>query len=122
MFVPFQDATSVPLSFDPDTYVQGDTRLPRVDAVAARDKDGKLWVAVTNADAVRPVTIQINTDGTHSSAASGQTLAAPRIDSVNTFEAPATVAPKPVVARASGGKISLHVAPASVTVVELTGR
>ena len=120
MYVPFQDATSVPLSFDPDTYVPGDIKLPRVDAVAARDKNGKLWVAVTNADAVRPLTIQIIADGEHMLAASGQTLAAPRIDSVNTFDAPNTVAPQAIAAPAAAGKITLRVAPASVTVVAVS--
>ena len=120
MYVPFQDATAVPLSFEPGTYVHGDIQLARVDAVAARDKDGKLWVAVTNADAVRPVTIQFAVDGARLSAASGRTLAAPHIDSVNTFEAPTTIVPQPVAAKAAGGKITLRVAPASVTVVELS--
>jgi alpha-N-arabinofuranosidase len=44
-------------------------------------------------------------------------LAAPRIDSVNTFEAPNTVAPKPVTAKLIGGAMTLELAPASVTVV-----
>jgi alpha-L-arabinofuranosidase len=46
-------------------------------------------------------------------------LSAPRIDSVNTFEAPQTVAPKAISARASGGKLLLKLAPQSVTVVSL---
>jgi alpha-N-arabinofuranosidase len=51
--------------------------------------------------------------------ASGMTLAAPKVDSVNTFAAPRTVEPKPVSATASSGKLVLQLAPHSVTVVAL---
>jgi alpha-N-arabinofuranosidase len=119
MYVPFQDATSVPVSFDAGTYSHGDVQLPRVDAIAARDKSGKLWLAATNLDPARPARIEIVTAGQRISAASGQVLAAPHIDSVNTFEAPATVEPKPLAARAAGGKVTLTLPPASVTVLSL---
>jgi alpha-N-arabinofuranosidase len=119
MYVPFQDATSVPVNFDPGTYTESEVQLPRLDAIAARDKSGKLWLAATNLDPVRPARIEIVTDGQHVAAAGGQTLSAPHIDSVNTFDAPHAVEPKPITARASGGKITLQLAPASVTVVGL---
>jgi alpha-L-arabinofuranosidase len=108
MYVPFQDSTSVPLSVD-----------PRVDAVAARDKDGKLWVAVTNTDPRQPVALLIGSDGQRISSARGSTLAAPHIDSINTFDVPTAVAPQPIAANASSGNIPLHLPPASVTVVGL---
>ena len=41
MYVPFQDATFVPVAFDAGTYTQGDISLPRVDALAARDAIGQ---------------------------------------------------------------------------------
>jgi alpha-L-arabinofuranosidase len=119
MYVPFQGATSVPISFHAGTYAQGDIQLPRVDAIAARDKDGKLWVAVTNVDPVRPANIEVITEGKRIMAARGEMLVAPHFDSVNTFEAPHIVEPKPIAARVSGGKIALRLAPASVTVVGL---
>ena len=48
MYVPFQDATFVPITFIAGTYTHGDITLPRVDAIAAKDKNGKLWLAITN--------------------------------------------------------------------------
>lgn len=117
MYVPFQDATSVPVSFDAGTYTQGDIKLPRIDAIAARDKNGKLWIAVTNVDPQHPAHIDILPEGKHLTAASGQVLAAPRIDSVNTFEAPHAVEPKPIRAKVRGGELTLDLPPASVTVV-----
>ena len=50
MYVPFQDATFVPVTFDAGTYTHGDITLPRVDAIAAKDTTGKLWLAITNID------------------------------------------------------------------------
>ena len=50
MYVPFQDATFVPVTFDAGTYTHGDITLPRVDAIAAKDAAGKLWLALTNID------------------------------------------------------------------------
>jgi len=119
MYVPFQDATAVPVSFDPGTYKQGDIELRRVDAIAGKDKNGKLWVALTNLDPTRPVSVALASDHGKIARATGQTLAAPKIDSVNTFDAPNTVTPKAVSMKASGGKLVIKLAPASVTVVSL---
>jgi alpha-N-arabinofuranosidase len=118
MYVPFQDATFVPVSLDAGKYVHGDIELPRVDAVAARDAGGRLWLAVANLDARRPARVQVDV-GTQLRRVSGETLTAPKLDSVNTFAAPSTVTPQPLAAKLSGGKASLTLAPASVSVVSL---
>ncbi len=68
---------------------------------------------------MRSASIELVTDAKHITAASGQTLAAPHIDSVNTFDAPNTVAAKPIAAKVSGSRLGLTLAPASVTVVGL---
>ncbi len=119
MYVPFQDATSLPVAFDAGTYTAGGVTLPRVDAIAAKDKAGKVWIAVTNIDAKQPATFSIALGGVKATKASGQTLSAPKIDSVNTFDAPNTVAPKAISAKIANGKLSVTVAPASVTVLGL---
>jgi alpha-N-arabinofuranosidase len=119
MYVPFQDATFVPVRFDAGTYTLGDVTLPRVDAIAARDKAGKLWLAVTNLDPNRPVTVEATLAGLTPRSAAGQTLTAPKVDSVNTFEAPNTVLPKPFAAKISGATLALTVEPKSVTVISV---
>jgi alpha-N-arabinofuranosidase len=119
MYVPFQDATFVPLTFDAGTYTTSGVTLPRVDAVAARDKAGKIWIAVTNIDAKSSASFSVSLAGVKATRASGQTLSAPKVDSVNTFDAPNTVAPKAVSAKVTGGKLTITVAPASVTVLGL---
>ncbi len=119
LYVPFQDATFLPVTFDAGTYQHGEFQLPRVDAIAAKDAAGKVWVALTNLDPHRKVKIDLAAAGLKAARANGQTLAAPKFNSINTFEAPNTVQPKPVSARASGGKLAIELAPASVTVVAL---
>jgi alpha-N-arabinofuranosidase len=107
----------VPLAFEADTYTHGDVKVPRVDAIAAKDAAGKVWIAVANVDPSRPATITASVAGLTPRSATGQTLTGPRVDSVNTFEAPTTVAPKPITARVQGGRVTLTVEPKSVTVI-----
>jgi alpha-L-arabinofuranosidase len=117
MYVPFQDATFVPVSFDPGTYTHGDITLPRVDAIAAKDRAGKLWLAITNVDPNQPAEIEVGLASINTKSAAGQTLTASKVDSVNTFDAPSTVVPKPVSAQAQDGKLTLKLAPKSITVI-----
>ncbi len=119
MYVPFQDATFVPVSFDAGTYTHGDIKLPRVDAIAAKDKAGKLWLAITNLDPNQPVEIEASLTGITARSAVGETLTAPKVDSVNTFDAPNTVVPKPASTKIQGGKLALKLEPKSVTVVSV---
>jgi alpha-L-arabinofuranosidase len=117
MYLPFQDATFVPVALNAGTYTHGSVTLPRLDAIAAKDTSGKLWLAVTNLDPDRPAEIEASLAGIVAKAATGQTLTAPAVDSVNTFDAPNTVVPKPVSAKVQGGKLALTLAPKSVTVI-----
>ncbi|GFE80122.1 alpha-L-arabinofuranosidase [Steroidobacter agaridevorans] len=116
MYVPFQDATFLPVTFDAGAYANGDIKLPKVDAIAAKGKDGKTWLALTNIDPTAPVQFELTT---RAKRAAGKILSAPKIDSVNTFAAPATVAPKSFEARSSGNKIALKLPPHSVAVIAL---
>jgi alpha-N-arabinofuranosidase len=115
MYVPFQDATFIPVTFDPGTYTNGDITLPRVDAIAARDTSGKLWLELTNVDPNNAVEIEVNANS-----ATGETLTASKVDSVNTFDAPNTVKPKPISAKAQNGKLTIKLHAKSVTVVSLS--
>ncbi|HZB44140.1 MAG TPA: alpha-L-arabinofuranosidase C-terminal domain-containing protein, partial [Pyrinomonadaceae bacterium] len=119
MYVPFQDATLVPVAFDAGTYTHGDITLPRVDAIAARDAAGRLWLALANVDPNRPAEIEASLSGVTATSVSGETLTAPKVDSVNTFEAPNTVVPKPFSAKVPGGKLALKLEPKSVTVISI---
>ena len=119
MYVPFQDATFVPVTFDSGTYTHGDISLPRVDAIAAKDTRGKLWLEITNLDPNEAVEIEANLAGITAKSAAGETLTAPKVDSVNTFEAPNTVRPKPISGKVEGGKLTLKLEPKSLTVISV---
>jgi alpha-N-arabinofuranosidase len=117
--VPFQDATFVPATFDPGSYKNGDISLPRIDAIAAKDAAGKLWLAITNLDPNQEVEIEIEQAGITAKSATGETLTAPKVDSVNTFDAPSTVVPKSVAAKVAGGRLIVKLEAKSVTVVSV---
>ena len=119
MYVPFQDATLVPVTFDAGTYRNGNIALPRLDAIAARGASGKLWLEITNLDPEQPVEIEAELTGIQVKSAAGEMLTAPKVDSVNSFEAPNAVVPKPVSAKVQDGKLALKLEPKSVTVVAL---
>jgi alpha-L-arabinofuranosidase len=119
MYVPFQEATVVPVTFDAGTYTHGTVTLPRVDAIAAKDASGVLWLALTNIDPTRPVDISARVAGTSLKTAAGETLTAAAVDSVNTFDVPKTVVPKPVSAKVQGDQLTLTLEPKSVTVLSV---
>ena len=119
MYLPFQDATFVPVTFDAGSYENSSITLPRLDALAAKDASGKLWLEITNLDPEKSVDIDAEIAGTTVRLAKGETLTASAVDSVNTFAAPNVVVPKLITASAKDGNLKLTLAPKSVTVVSL---
>jgi len=119
MYVPFQDAAFVPVRFDAGSYTHGNITLPRLDSLAARGKDGKVWLEITNLDPNQPIEIEASLVGVTPKSAAAQTLTAPKVDSVNTFDAPNTVVPKSVAAKVTDRKVSLTLEPKSVTVISV---
>ena len=117
MYLPFQDATFVPVTLEAGRYTHGNISLPRVDAIGAKDASGTLWLSFTNVDPNTPATIATTLTGITARSASGETMTGPAMDSVNTFEAPNTVTPKPATVSLAGNRLSLTLPPKSVTVV-----
>ena len=91
----------------------------RVDAIAAKDVSGKLWLEITNLDPNQSIAIEAGLGGITAKSATGETLTAPKVDSVNTFDAANTVIPRPISAKVQGGKLTLKLEPKSVTVVSV---
>ena len=117
MYVPFHDATLVPVSFDGGTYATGGVSVPRVDAIAARDAAGHLWLEATNVDPDEPVTVSAAIRSAHS--AMGQVLTAPAVDSYNSFARPTVVEPVAFRGRVSSGNVTLDLPPKSIVVVQV---
>jgi alpha-N-arabinofuranosidase len=119
MYVPFQDASFLPVTFNGGSYTHGDITLPRIDAIAAKDATGKLWLEITNVDPNNSVEIETSLNGINAKSARGETLTAPKVDSVNTLDMPNTVTTKPISVKIEGGKVILKLEPKSVTVVSV---
>jgi len=119
MYLPFQDATLIPVTFESGSYTHGDVTLPRLDAIAARDSSGKLWLAITNLDPEQPSEIDASLNGIAAKSATAETLTAPKDDRNNTFSAPGTVQPRATSATIRARKLTLTVEPKSVTVVAI---
>ena len=119
MYVPFQDATYIPVTVDAGTWTHGAISLPRVDAIAAKDAGGRLLLALTNVDPSRPARIEVIIGGASVRSAAGEILTAPRVDSINTFDSPAAVTPKPLRATLNAGRLEVTLEPKSVSVITL---
>jgi alpha-N-arabinofuranosidase len=119
MYIPFQDATSLPIELDAGNYQFETTNVPRVDGIAAKDKDGKVWIALTNIDPNVAVTMSASLPGVTVRGATGEVLTAPKIDAINTFKTPNAVSPVPFSVKASRGRLMLRLPPSSITVVQL---
>src|ERR1700728_1629534 len=63
MYVPFQDATIIPVTFDAGWYTHAPVAIPRFDAIAAKDTNGKLWLEITNLDPNEPVEVEAGVAG-----------------------------------------------------------
>ncbi|MFL6628020.1 MAG: alpha-N-arabinofuranosidase [Vitreoscilla sp.] len=120
MYVPFQDARSLPLAIKDNTrYTLGAVTIPGVSASAARAKDGKVYLALVNTDPSKAVDVAIGVTGAKVKGAAGKVLTSAALDAHNTFQNPQAVKPAAFSARAAGGKLSIKVPAKAVMVVAL---
>jgi alpha-N-arabinofuranosidase len=77
-----------------------------------------VW-ALTNGDPARAAQVDVAIGGASIKSAAGETLSAPKVDSINTFEAPNVVAPKPLSAEVAAGRLKVTLEPKSVSVLVL---
>ena len=120
MYVPFQQAQLLPLQIDAGRWNEGDLELPRVDGIAARAVDGQVLLALTNLHPDREASLDIEIDDETLRWVAAETLSAPAVDSVNTFEAPDTVAPRALPAKRDGTRLQLVLPPRSVSMIRLS--
>jgi alpha-N-arabinofuranosidase len=119
MYVPFQDAVRLPVEFEAGKFQADSIIIPRVDAIAAKGKDGNIYVAITNIDPENTASITLPFEGYSITSASGETLFASEIDAINTFEAPENVKPQAINSVVSGSDVSITVQPQSLTVLTI---
>jgi alpha-N-arabinofuranosidase len=120
MYKPFKDATHLPLDLQVPTYQLGKYSVPSVHATAARGKDGKVYVALSNLDPNNAARLNLKIGGTPLRKVSGQILTAGAVNACNTFERPDTVKPTTFNgARVNGDRLNVELPSKSVVVLAL---
>lgn len=119
MYIPFQGATSLPVSVKSPTYQRGEWSLPQVSVSAARDDAGKLHLAFTNVDPNRGASVSTTVAGVKGKSISGRILTASALDARNTFDKPEVVKPVPFKGSRKGDEIRVEMPPKSVVVVSV---
>ncbi len=119
LYVPFQNAARLNLQYEADLYQAKNVRLPRIDAVAAKDSNGRIWLALTNIDPNNPIEIVISLKGKKITKARGQTLYADTVDAVNTFNKPDLISPTEAPLLQSKGNVTFTAKPQSIAVIAL---
>ena len=108
MYVPHQDAISLPLDVTCDNIQVPNERfnggrneeeptrtLPLLSATASRDDKGLIHVSLANVDLAQEQTVTVNLEGTKVKSVSGTILTSKNIADHNTFEKPNTVQTEP---------------------------
>jgi alpha-N-arabinofuranosidase len=122
MYVPFQDATSLPVALSNNTtYAVDGKGVPGISASAARAKDGKVWVALVNTNPREASDVTLNVAGQAVGTVRGQVLTADAMDAHNTFENPQAIKPAPFSAATAGGKLTIKVPAKAVMVFAVEG-
>jgi alpha-N-arabinofuranosidase len=117
MYIPFQDATSLPAEVNGPTYQRGEWSLPQVSVSAARDTSGKLHIAFTNVDPNRGASITTKINGVNAKSLTGRILTANSMDARNTVDYPNAVKPAPFKGTRRGNDLRVDLPPKSVVVV-----
>lgn len=119
MYLPFQDATFLPLELKSPWYNKDQWAVPSVSATAARGTDGLVHVALVNLDPNRAVPVETALSGVTASNVEGRILTG-AIQAHNSFDAPERVKPAAFTgAILADGKLSATLPPASVVVLTL---
>jgi alpha-L-arabinofuranosidase len=120
MYLPFQDATYLPVELKAPTLLSGKESFPAFNLTAARGADGKIYVAVANMDPDQGQSIRLSLGGQKARSVSGQVLSHARMDAHNVPGAPETVFPRRFDgARLTSGTLLMDVPAKSVVVVRL---
>jgi alpha-N-arabinofuranosidase len=118
MYVPFQDATSLPVVLaDNPAYTLDKTSMPALSATAARGADGRLWLGLVNLNPRQALDVDLAVGGRGAGAVRGRVLSAAAMDAENSFDAAPRVVPQAFEARAQGGRLRFSVPAKAVLVL-----
>jgi len=100
-------------------YQCGEISIAAISGTAARALDGKIYIALVNADPVNSHPVTVRLAGESVCRASGELLTGSEMDSHNTFDNPEQIAPVEYSASASDGELQLELPAKSILVVSL---
>jgi len=120
MYIPFQDATFVPLESDGmPGYEFGDVSVPHVSATSALTKDGRLVIGLVNLHPRDAIEVSVDIEGFDAEGASGRVLTGDAIDAHNTFDDPDAVKPASLAVDLDGDELNVSLPARSLSVVTL---
>lgn len=120
MYLPFQDATVMPLDLNAPIIRTSEGSFPGLSASAARARDGKTYVAIANLDLHDARRIHINLGDLRARSVSGEILTHAQMDAHNVPGEPEMISPHPYrEGRIVNGALLLNVPAKSVIVVRL---
>lgn len=120
MYLPYQDATALPLTIDTPQYSLGKIAVPAVYGSAVRAKDGHVYVALTNLDPRHGAAVRMQVDGVKARGVSGQILTAATMTARNTFERTQAVEPASFDgARLSGRELTVALPAKAIVMLKL---
>ncbi len=88
-----QDATLLPIDFEPGVYSYNNEQIPAVNISASRDSRGKIHVTLCNLDPNHTNPVSVELRGVRVSRISGRCLTAGALNAHNTFDQPNAVKP-----------------------------
>jgi len=91
-----QGATRLAVELETPAYAHEGESMPMLSASASRDSEGRLHLSLTNADPNRAARLTCRLLGARVSSVTGRVLTADAGNAINTFDAPETVAPRPL--------------------------
>ncbi|EGF93532.1 arfI [Asticcacaulis biprosthecium C19] len=120
MYVPFQDATMIPLDITAPGFTLGGKTIPSFNASAAKAKDGHVYIGIANMNPVDGLNLTIDLGALKAKGVSGQVLTAPKMDSLNRPGAKPEVVPVDYKGgKVKGSTLTLDIPSKSVVVVRL---
>jgi alpha-N-arabinofuranosidase len=121
MYIPFQDATFVPIELGKvPEYSVDDLSVPQLSVSAALTRDGQLVMALVNLHARDGIEVSTNLDGFAARKAIGSVLTGNTTDAHNSFDKPDIVVPAVLAVQLEGDLMTVSLPPRSLAVIRLT--
>lgn len=119
MYGVHQDATLIPVEFQPPLYEYNGESVPAISIAASKDEQGKTHISIVNIDAEKTNELVLDIEGLNIKTVMGTILKSAKLQDHNTFENPNLIRPIDFKDfKLKNGKLTLKLPPFSVVVLE----